>query len=429
MTGKAFTGSIHVEHVTRIEGHGNIILDAKDGKVLSIQWQVPEAPRFFESIVLGREFDELPLIASRICGICSISHTIASLKAVENAMGIEVSGQTISLRKLATHAETIQSHILHLGYLISPDLLGAGSVFPLIKTHKEAVSKVIKLHRLGNEMSDLICGRTTHPVIMAVGGFSRLPKETDLTNLRGTLTTALKLAGELAELVKENAGKLPAFSRETEYISLTSDNEYALYDGLIGSTISGKHKQDEYLSVTNEYIVPHSTAKFAKHERDSYFVGALARFNLNSAMLSPEFGLKAPCYNPFMNNIAQLAETVHCFEDSIRIIDDLLENGIRPENLRDLIRIKEGCGIGIVEAPRGILMHEYTIDKDGKCTKGNFIIPTNQNHANIQKDMEAFAPTLMMKDRKEIELNLEMLVRAYDPCVSCSTHYLNVEFV
>lgn len=430
---------IKVEHLTRVEGHGNIVLNAKNGRVEEIQWQVPEAPRFFEALVVGRDYSELSTITSRICGICSIGHTLASLKATESAMGIKISDQSLMLRKLALHGENIQSHILHVGYLVAPDLFGVGSVFPLINTDKEAVVKIVNVHRLANEMCDMLCGRTTHPVTMVVGGFTKIPNKNGLIHLKSRIEETMKTAGEVVDLVLANADKLPEFTRETEYIGLTSDDEYALYDGMIGSTDTGKHEVREYESITNEWVVPHSTAKYAKHNRESYMVGALARFNLNSAKLSPlarevaeKFGLRAPCYNPFMNSIAQLVEVLHSMEDSMRIIDELLSRGLENEKEKEKIKVevKAGRGIGCVEVPRGILFHDYTYDKDGKCVKANCVIPTNQNHANIQKDMELFAPALLEsgKTEKEIELALEMLVRAYDPCISCSTHYLNVKF-
>ena len=426
---------IKVEHLTRVEGHGNIILNAKNGRVEEIQWQVSKAPRFFEAMVVGRDYSELSIITSRICGICSIGHALASLKATESAMGVKISDQTLMLRKLALHGENLQSHILHVGYLVAPDLFGVGSVFPLINTNKEAVVKIVKVHRLANEMCDLICGRTTHPITMIVGGFTKIPTKKELVHLKSRIEETIKTAGEVVDIVLANADKLPKFTRETEYIGLTCDEEYALYDGAIGSTDTGKHDVNEYESVSNEWVVPHSTAKYAKHNRESYMVGALARFNLNSEKLSPlakgiadKFGLKAPCYNPFMNSIAQLVEIVHCMEDSMRIIDELLNRGLKKEKVE--IEVKAGRGISGVEVPRGILFHDYTYDKDGKCVEANCVIPTNQNHANIQKDMELLAPILISdeKSEKEIELNLEMLVRAYDPCISCSTHYLNVKF-
>jgi len=419
---------IDLEHLTRVEGHGNIVLDANGGKVEKVQWQVSEAPRFFESFVRGKPWNELAHITSRICGICSIGHTLTSLKATEAAMGIEITEQTLMLRKLALHAENMQSHILHIGYLVTPDLFNVGSVLPLIGTQPDTVLKIVKLHRLANVFSDLLCGRTTHPITMVPGGFTWIPSEKDFRQMRGRLVEAVDAANEVAEIVLANIGGLPNFTRETEYIGLTSDEEYALYDGLIGSTDTGKHPIEDYLKITNEFVVPHSTAKFCKHNRESYMVGALARFNLNSNNLSPqskhwadEFQFKPLCYNPFMNSVAQLVEFVHSIEDSISIIDNLLVKGV-DEQETPKVKPKAGRGIGAIEVPRGILFHDYTYDERGMCTKANCIIPTNQNHNNIQKDMEAFAPTLLEKSEKEIELNLEMLVRAYDPCISCSTH-------
>lgn len=426
--------NIHVEHLTRVEGHGNIVLNARDGTLEKVQWQVPEAPRMFESFVRGRPYTELSHITSRICGICSIGHSLASLKATEAAMGIEISEQTQILRRLATHAENLQSHILHVGYLIAPDLLGVGSVFPLIETHTDAVLKIVGLHRMANEMSNLMCGRTVHPISMIPGGFSWIGSEKQFKELRQKLVDAVEPTVDVAEIVLSLAGLIPNYSRETEYIALTADDEYALYDGDIGSTDTGRHPVDDYKSITNEFVVPHSTAKYTKHARDSYMVGALARFNLNSEQLSPmaktwagKFGLQAPNYNTFMNSVVQLVEFVHSIEDSIAQIDKLLERGIdRTE--RPKYKVRAGQGVGAVDVPRGILFHDYIYNDAGVCTKANCIIPTNQNHNNIQKDMEVLAPTLLDLPEKQIELSLEMLVRAYDPCISCSTHYLDVKF-
>ena len=429
--------SVLVEHVTRVEGHGNIVLNVKNGTIEKLQWQVVEAPRFFEAMLRGQNYNELRSITSRICGICSIGHSLASLKATEDALDVKISEQSNILRHLAINAENMQSHILHIGYLVAPDLLGVGSVFPLIGTkHTDSVLKIVKLHRLANEMSDLICGRTIHPIRLVVGGFSVVPTEKQLIHLRKQLVEARTLTQEIAGIVHSVADKLPDFTRETEYIGLRSDDEYALYDGVICSTDTGDHPDyKDYQSVMKEYLVPHSTAKHAKHARESYMVGALARFNLNSKQLHPAalevasmFGLKPVNYNPFMNTIAQLVEFVHSIEDSIHWIDMLLDKGIKDEKPVK-VKVKAGRGVGIVEVPRGILVHDYTLNSKGYCTKANCIIPTNQNHANIQLDMEKLVPEILNKSEKEIELTLEMLVRAYDPCISCSTHYLDVTFI
>ncbi len=280
--------SVHVEHVTRVEGHGNIILDVKNGKIEKLQWSIVEAPRFFEAMLRGQHYNELRPITSRICGICSIGHSLASLKATEDALGVKITNQTATLRRLAIHAENMQSHILHIGYLVAPDLFGAGSVFSMLGKHTDTVLKIVKLHRLANEMSDLICGRTIHPIRLVVGGFSLQPTEKQLIQLKKRLIEAQELTKELAPIILSVADKIPAFTRETEYIGLTSDEEYCLYDGDIASTDTGRHpKYRDYKEIMQEYIVPHSTAKYAKHARDSYMVGALARFNLNSRQLHP----------------------------------------------------------------------------------------------------------------------------------------------
>lgn len=428
------TVNINVEHLTRVEGHGNIILNAKDGNVEFVQWQVSEAPRFFESFVRGRPYNELSHITSRICGICSIGHSLASLKATEAAMGIQISEQTEMLRRLAVHAENLQSHVLHVGYLVAPDLLGAPSVVPLAGTHTEAVLKIIKLHRIANEFSDLTCGRTVHPVSLVPGGFSHIPTEKQLLAMKQKWLDTLPDVVDVAELVLANAHKLPDFTRETEFIALTADGEYAIYDGDIGSTDGGRWPVAQYEEITNEFVVPHSTAKYTRHKRDSYMVGALARFNLNYDKLTPgakewagKFGLSPVRHNPFMNNVAQLVEIVHSIEDSVAIIDRMVERGV-DVNERPKFEVRAGRGVGAVDVPRGILFHDYTYNEKGICTKANCIIPTNQNHNNINLDFQAFAPTIIDKEEKEIELLMEMLVRAYDPCISCSTHYLDIEW-
>ena len=278
---------VNVHHITRVEGHGNINVTIRNGAIEKCEWSIPEAPRFFEAMVVGRSWNELHHITSRICGICSIGHTLASLKATEAAMGIPISEQDLKLRKLALHAENLQSHILHLGFLVLPDLMGVGSVIPLASTNLAEVKIVLQLHRTANEMSNLLCGRTTHPQRLIPGGFSKIPSMKELAAMRKKLQDSIPNLQAVAGLFKSLAGNFPNFERETEFIALTNPNEYALYDGEIASTDTGTAPAKEYLTYTNEYIVPQSTAKWAKHNRESYMVGALARLNINYKKLSP----------------------------------------------------------------------------------------------------------------------------------------------
>lgn len=431
--------SINVHHLTRVEGHGNIVVNVKNGKIEKMQWQVPEAPRFFEAMVRGRHYTEVARVTSRICGICSIGHTLASVKATENALGIQITPQTFKLRTILKHAENFDSHVLHIYFLVAPDLFGVPSVFPLVPTHPEVVVRALRMKRLGHEWGSLLGGRTTHPTRVIPGGWSEFPTEEELTTLRGRLINVQPDIDTTVQTVLSVADKVPAFERPTEYMALSSDKEYALYDGQIQTVMPDGTKQrwpvSSYKSCTNEYVVPQSTAKYTKNKMASYMAGALSRFNNNYDLLHPEakklaeaLKFKPLCFNPYMNSVAQLIEVVHSVKDSIRLLDEVLGAGYKPEEVVKPTRF--GRGQGAVEVPRGILFHEYGYDQDGMCTGGNCIIPTNQNHGNIQLDLEALVPKLLAakKDEKAMELGLEMLVRAYDPCISCSTHYLTVRF-
>jgi sulfhydrogenase subunit alpha len=432
---------IDVHHVTRVEGHGNIVVNVANGAVETCEWRVPEAPRFFEAMVRGRHYTEVARIVSRICGICSVGHSLASVKATEDALGIAVSEQTKRLRRLAKHAENIDSHIVHVLFLVAPDLLGAPSVFPLVPTHGDVVRRALRLKRFGHEFGSALCGRTTHPTRIVPGGFSELPTKAELVELRRRIDADLMPdLTAILETVASLAGKFPVFDRPTEYIALHSDEEYGLYDGDVQSMLPDGTKQiykvADYRTCTNEYVDPRSTAKYARNKLASYLVGALARFNNNSDQLHREarkladgLGLKGPCFNPYLNTAVQVVEIVHSVQESVRLLDELIAAGIVAEEPNK--PTKHGAGSSAVEVPRGILFHHYDYDHDFMCLGGDCIIPTNQNHANIQRDFDKLVPEMLRANQseKEMELGLEMLVRAYDPCISCSTHYLDVSFV
>jgi coenzyme F420-reducing hydrogenase alpha subunit len=433
------TARIRVDHVTRVEGHGNIVVNVSDGVVEKCEWQVPEAPRFFESMVRGRHYSEVARITSRICGICSVGHTLASVKATETALGIEVSEQSWKLRELLKHAENFDSHVLHINFLAAPDFLGAPSVFPLVATHTDVVARALRLKRLAHEWGSLIGGRTTHPMSVVPGGMAAVPTNKELLELKARLVAAVPDLEATVATCVALAPNIPVFDRATEYVALSNDKDYGLYDGDIQSCLPDGTKQRypvaDYKSVTNEFVVPQSTAKYTKNKLDSYAAGALARFNNNYDRLHPEakkvaetLGIQPICTNPYFNTVAQAVEIASDVYESIDLIDQLVEVGVE---LQPLVEpTKYGNGSGATEVPRGILFHEYTYGDDGMCQYGNCIIPTNQNHNNIQHDFNKLVPELVAQDKteKEMELALEMLVRSYDPCISCSTHYLDVKF-
>jgi len=421
--------NIRVHHLTRVEGHGDIVVEIKDSRLATVRFEVVEAPRFFEVILRGQPYAEVTHIASRICGICAVSHKCAALKATEAAFDVDVAAQTVLLRQLAYHGEIISSHMLHVYFLAGPDYFNADSVFTLLESHRPMVLRAMRLKHLGYELSSVVAGRHTHPVAMAVGGFTLVHSEHELHRMKKRIAEGIEdIRATVAEF---KALSIPRFERETEYVSLKHPRRYALYDGELFSSRDGTADPRRYRETIAEYVVPHSTAKHARRQHPAYMVGALARTNNNFDQLSPlaqeaaaELGLAAPCFNPFMITAAQIVECAHCLEDSLQIIDTLLEAGLDPHCGPPAACPKAGRGIGAVEAPRGTLFHEYEYDDAGRCRTANLLIPTAQNLANIEADMRAYVPLMMSKNRAALEHQLEMLVRAYDPCISCATHVL-----
>ncbi len=419
--------NVDVRHLTRVEGHGNIQITIKDGMLRKAQWEVVETPRFFEAMLVGKNWENAPWICGRICGICSIGHTLASIRAIENAFGIEPTEQTVKLRLLLKHMETLQSHVLHLYFLVAPDFVGTGSVLPLIESHPDIVQRAARLKLLANDVCDLIGGRRMHPTTTVVGGFTMLPDWHALDAARARLKGALADLGLTAELFK--TFKVPEFTRETEFVSLKGEVVYPFIGGDLVSSDGVVEYESRYRKMTNEYTVPQSTSKWSRLSRESFAVGALARLNNNYRLLHPlalktaeGFGLAPVNHNPFMNNVAQLVECVHVVAESIDMIGYLL--GTQWGEPRTLVEPKAGVGVGAVEVPRGILYHCYEFDKKGKILSCDCVIPTSQNHANIQHDLSALAERYASQGStdREIELLASMLVRAYDPCISCSVH-------
>ncbi len=423
---------IDVRYLTRVEGHGNIKVDIENGELKECKLEIVEAPRFFEAMLKGRHYDEAALITSRICGICSAGHQLTSLKASEDAFGIEISKQEKLLRRLLNVGEQFESHVLHIYFLAVPDFVGAKSVLPLVNTHKDIVVQALKLKKLGHYVGDIIGGRLIHSMATNVKAMTKIPTDEQLEDIIAKLQDA-KQELKIGLKTLQNL-KLQKFERETEYVSLHKPGEYTFLEGNIYSSDTGEISYKNYRDITNEYLVDHSTAKHAKHNRDSYMVGALARFNNNGKWLSAdakqtaeELGLKAPCYNSFMNTACQFVELVHLADDGIKAAEELLNIERKLEDRA--FSLKAGIGVGAVEVPRGILFHEYTYNDQGYMEKANCVIPTGQNLANIENDFRALLPSILDKSQQEITLMLEMLVRAYDPCISCSAHILDVEFV
>ena len=427
------TYRIRLEHITRVEGHGSIRIDTSKGKVEEVRLEIVEANRFFENFVKGMQPHEVVQTVSRICGICCVGHQLAALKAVEAAMGITVSEQTVRLRKMLNESQFLQSHTLHLYFLALPDFFGAPSILPLAQREPELVKRALTLKKLANDYTAVFGGRALHPVANTVNGWRKLPDLAEVESIHTRLRQSIPEMEKMLELVKTL--KVPTYERETEYVSLKHGDEYALYDGEVYGSATGETVPvSDYRQVTNEFTVAHSTSKWSRWHQESYMVGALARVNNNFDQLHPkaqeaagELGLVTPCCNPYHNNTAQMVEIVHCTHNSLAMLEDLLNRGLVEEEA--VYQPVAGRGCGATEVPRGILFHEYGFDEQGRCLDANAIIPTSQNINNIEQDMKAFVPEMLpVMDQEELSLKMEMLLRAYDPCISCSVHMLDVRF-
>ncbi|MEW6170344.1 MAG: Ni/Fe hydrogenase subunit alpha [Candidatus Omnitrophota bacterium] len=436
---------VDVHYLTRVEGHGNIVVDVKNGKLEKCEFQVIESPRFFESMLVGRSIYEAQHLTSRICGICACAHSLVSIKAAEDALGIKPSEDTILLRKLLLHAEMLDSHILHIYVLVAPDLLGVKSIVPLVKTHKPVIEMALRMKKTSDYLGEVLAGRHIHPISYVIGGLTQLPSQEGLEKAYKLLLSMRKDGEETVKIIKTL--KFPEFNRPTQYMSLTNDEEYAIYDGDLIVNGKQKTKVRDYKKLFIENVVDYSKAKISKINNQSYAVGSLSRFNNNFDKLhkkakevAKELGLKAPVHNPYLNTACQLIEWVHCLEESITILEKILKNGLNENKVVvsswpkrseiGKIKYKPNTGFGCVEAPRGSLFHEYSIDDTAHITSANCVIPTNQNMGNLEDDMRKIIPELLgKKTQEEITLALEMLARSYDPCISCATHLLDIKFV
>lgn len=418
--------TLTVEHVARIEGHGTISVELERGVVGAIRMDIVEPTRLFESMVVGRRFDEAPLITSRICGICSPNHAITSIKALEAGLGVEVSERTALMRRLLVHGSFLQNHATHLYLFAAPDYVGQASVFPLADTHPEVVKRALHIKKLGNELTTAIGGRPVHPITAVIGGFCAEPSARDLAALALRLHAA---ASDVAETVALFASfGLPDFATSGDMLALRSDDDYAIYDGDVCALDAGWCRPaGEYRDFVTESVVGHSNSKHSVVDGRTFMVGALSRVNLSWDRLMPaariaasKAGLRPVSRNTFANNLCQAVELVDAAERCALLCERLAED--RGSCAPVPFRVKACSGTAATEAPRGTLYHSLSIDDDGTVISGNVVTPTAQNLANLEADMRAFAPTVAHLPETEFVLSIEQLVRAYDPCLSCAVH-------
>jgi len=351
---------------------------------------------------------------------------VTSIKAVEAALGVEVSERTRLLRSLMVYGSFLQNHATHLYLFAAPDFVGQPSVFPLAQSHPDVVSRALRIKKLGNEITSLVGGRSVHPITAVVGGFTSEPTSVELAAYAEKLHAAARDAAETVELFASFS--VPDFETSGEMLALVSPDTYAIYDGDVCALDAGWCRPaSEYHSFVTESVVGHSNAKHSTVDGRTFLVGALARVNLSWDRLLPsarvvasKAGLRPVSRNTFHNNLCQAIELVDAAERCALLCEQLVADGGSSTPVDFAMRA--GSGTGATEAPRGTLYHTVSVGDDGLVTAGNVITPTAQNLANLEADMRGFAPTVAHLPEGEFVLAIEQLVRAYDPCLSCAVH-------
>jgi coenzyme F420-reducing hydrogenase alpha subunit len=427
------TRTIRVGALARVEGEGALHLTMRNGRPDEVRLDIYEPPRFYEALLRGRDFREVPDITARICGICPVAYQMGSCHALEKAMGVfdQVDAPIRALRDLLYCGEWIQSHALHMFMLHLPDFLGYESVITMAEDHKEAVVAALRIKKLGNRIMEIVGGRAVHPVNVCVGGFYRAPEAAALRALLPEIQACLEKMCELT-LFLAGAVSYPDFDRDYEFVALCPDDEYPLNLGRIRSIGGLDVDQQEFGDAIEERQVPHSTALHAMiRGRGAYMVGPLARLNLNHQKLHPRaaellpkvcgaVGRNLPWRNSFLSLPARAIETVH----ALALAHDLVSAYQVPSRSAIPITPRAGTGGHGTEAPRGICWHRYTTAADGTITAATIIPPTSQNQATIEQDLWQMAEQVAALDDEQAALKCEHLIRNYDPCISCSVHFL-----
>jgi sulfhydrogenase subunit alpha len=423
------TRTLRTDYLARVEGEGAMLVKLRDGQVADVKLRIYEPPRFFEAFLRGRAFTEAPDITARICGICPVAYQMSSVLAMEQACGVEIGGQLRALRRILYCGEWIESHALHVFLLHAPDFLGYASAIELAQQHRELVERALHMKKTGNEVMRVIGGREIHPINVKVGGFYRVPTKLELR----TLVDDLERAREFAlETVRFTAGlDFPDFEQDYELVSLAEPGRYPIDLGRLVSNRGLDIAVSEYEQHFVEEHVEWSTALHSRViERGNYLVGPIARYALNADALSPlaqesarEAGLEPSERNPFRSIVVRSVELVYAADEALRLIAEYEE----PDAPAIEAIPRAGVGYGCTEAPRGICWHRYEIDDEGTIIDAKIVPPTSQNQKTIEADLRGVVERYVDLPDDQLSLRCEQAIRNYDPCISCSTHFLKLE--
>jgi coenzyme F420-reducing hydrogenase alpha subunit len=425
---------IRVAALARVEGEGALTIRLRDGQVDDVQLRIFEAPRFFEAFLRGRSIAEVPDITARICGICPVAYQMSACHALESILGLSLPEPLRALRRLLYCGEWIESHVLHIAFLHAPDFLGYESAIAMAQDRPEYADKVrdaLKLKKAGNAIVELMGGRAIHPINVRLGGFYRVPRQSELA----ALAELLKGAQDLARaMVRWTAGlDFPPLEHEYEFVAMRHELEYPMNEGRLVSSRGLDVAMDQFPEHFEEYQVPYSNAlQCRRRGGGAYFVGPLARWNLNVDRatcevqeLGRETGIAWPCRNPYTSIVVRALETAYAVEEARRVIASYEP----PAAPFVPYEPRAGAGAWITEAPRGILYHHYEADASGHVTHAKIIPPTSQNQRQMEEDLIRLAPSVLGLPEDQAAWRCEQVVRNYDPCISCATHSLKLRVV
>ncbi|MFA6428407.1 MAG: Ni/Fe hydrogenase subunit alpha [Candidatus Buchananbacteria bacterium] len=427
---------IQVNHIGKMEGHTDFVAQILGNNVKQAKFITTEGSRLIEGLLVGRHYYDAPIITARICGICPVVHNLTSIKAIENALGLQPTNQTILLRKLMQYGQIIHSHGLHLFFLSLPDFFDLNNDLKFVKKYPVETQAAMRLRDFGLKLLALIGGRAIHPIASEVGGFKKYPDLAKLKNLNQQIPELLTDAKNIFNLTQKI--KYPVIKRHTEFIALKDKTEYAIYQGDLVSTNALHIPAEKYAQVIKEIQKPYEAAKRAEYLGGTFMVGALARINNNHQQLNPlakkllrSLAWDFPVYNTFMNIPAQAIEIVHLLEECQKLLNNFNTQGLKVEvsQAQKLKLIgwanplgKTTAGVGAIEAPRGTLYHHYLINRDGIIEQADIITPTVQFLDNIEEDIKVYLPNITKLKPHDRQIKIRALIRAYDPCISCATH-------
>jgi coenzyme F420-reducing hydrogenase alpha subunit len=423
------TRTLKVDYLARVEGEGGLYIKIKDQSVADVKLKIFEPPRFFEAFLRGRNFSEVPDITARICGICPVAYQMSAVHAIESAFDVKVEGQLRALRRLIYCGEWIESHALHVFMLHAPDFLGYQDAIQLAKDHPEVVERGLQLKKLGNDIVAKVGGRAIHPVNVKVGGFYKVPAASEVSDFIQRLKWAQDAALDTVRLV--SSFPFPDFEQDYTFVALRHPDEYPFNEGRLVSDRGLNIGVEQYGDYFTEEHVAHSNALHSTLKGSGpYFVGPVARFNLNFDKLSPlakqaaqDSGLGSACRNPFKSIIVRSIELLFACEEALQII----EHYEPPEKPAVDIEPRAAVGHGCSEAPRGILYHRYRIESQGAVLEAKIVPPTSQNQKVIEQDLANFVPRHLDLPEEDLSWRCEQAIRNYDPCISCATHFLKLK--